>query len=54
MIIHRTADLPDKLAAFLYNIVFPKRDYNTLPDSVKLSYLSDAHKIIEWFAERSQ
>ena len=53
MIVYRTGDLRDKLAAFLYNMVFPKRNYETLPDSVKLSYLSDADKILDWFKERS-
>ena len=54
MIITRTKDLPEKLAEFLYHLIFPKRDFATLPDSVKSGYLADAEKIIGWFAERPQ
>lgn len=54
MEILRTQDLQEKLAAFLYNLIFPKREYDKLPDSVKSGYLSDAEKIIGWFSERSQ
>jgi hypothetical protein len=44
--------LVDDLAAFLYHLTFPRKDYKALPDSVKVSYINDAEKIASWFMGR--